>query len=60
MTASHRFETTSNHLTSDGWVQYQRCLCGLTRVLLNTEPIGVVGRNDPALVEVVGEHDHGR
>jgi hypothetical protein len=39
---SHRWETTSSHVTSDGWVRYQRCLCGLTRVLLNTEPLGVV------------------
>jgi hypothetical protein len=57
MTASHRFETTSSHVTSDGWIHYQRCVCGVTRVLLNTEPIGVVVRNDPALIEVVAEHD---
>jgi len=62
MTASHRFVTTSSHVTSDGWVHYQRCVCGVTRVLLNTESIGVVARserNDPGLVEVAAEHDHG-
>jgi hypothetical protein len=39
--ASHRWTTTSSHLTSDGWVRYQRCLCGRTRILVNAEPIGV-------------------
>jgi hypothetical protein len=39
--ASHRWETTSSHVTSDGWVRYQQCACGLIRVLLNTEAIGV-------------------
>jgi hypothetical protein len=58
MTASHRWETTSSHVTSDGWVRYQRCACGLTRVLLGAEPVGVAARNDPARVEVVDEHDH--
>ncbi|MPZ82779.1 MAG: hypothetical protein GEV28_21200 [Actinophytocola sp.] len=53
MNASHRWETTSSHVTSDGWVRYQRCGCGCgaTRVLLNTEPvsvepIGTAVRND--------------
>ncbi|MCT2583339.1 hypothetical protein [Actinophytocola gossypii] len=59
MTAAHRWETTSSHVTSDGWVRYQACLCGLTRVLLNAEPIGVAARNDPPRREVVDEHDHG-
>jgi hypothetical protein len=40
MSAAHRWETTSSHVTSDGWVSYQRCHCGATRVLLNTEPVG--------------------
>ena len=40
MTASHRWENTSSHVTSEGWVRYQRCGCGATRVLLGTEPIG--------------------
>ena len=39
MTATHRWETTSSHVTSEGWVRYQRCACGSTRVLLGTEPI---------------------
>jgi hypothetical protein len=41
MTAEHRWETTSSHVTSEGWVRYQRCACGSTRVLLGAEPIGV-------------------
>jgi hypothetical protein len=40
MTASHRWETTSSHVTSEGWVRYQRCGCGATRVLLGAEPVG--------------------
>jgi hypothetical protein len=42
MTAPHRFETTSSHVTSEGWVTYQRCSCGETRVLLNSEPVGMI------------------
>jgi hypothetical protein len=42
MTPSHRFETTSSHVTSQGWVVYQRCPCGETRVLLNSEPVGMI------------------
>jgi hypothetical protein len=57
MTASHRWETTSSHVTSDGWVRYQRCVCGLTRVLLNAEPVGVA-RNDVMRSRVVDGHDH--
>jgi hypothetical protein len=41
MIAEHRWETTSSHVTSEGWVRYQRCACGSTRVLLGAEPIGV-------------------
>lgn len=40
--ATHRFRTTSSHLTSEGWVLYQRCSCGQTRVLLNSEPVGMI------------------
>jgi hypothetical protein len=40
MTATHRWETTSSHVTSEGWVRYQRCGCGATRVLLGSEPVG--------------------
>lgn len=40
MTAAHHWETVSSHVTSQGWVRYQRCLCGATRVLLGAEPIG--------------------
>jgi hypothetical protein len=36
---SHRWKTASSHLTSDGWVRYQRCFCGAVRTLLNSEPI---------------------
>ncbi|WP_165436479.1 hypothetical protein [Amycolatopsis suaedae] len=39
MTASHRWITTSAHVTSEGWVRYQRCHCGQTRVLLNDRPV---------------------
>jgi len=39
MTATHRWETTSSHVTSEGWVRYQRCGCGATRVLLGSEPV---------------------
>jgi hypothetical protein len=42
MTATHRFLTTSSHVTSEGWVVYQRCSCGETRVLLNAEPVGMI------------------
>lgn len=42
MTAAHRWETTSSHMTSDGWVHYQRCACGATRVLLGAEPLGMI------------------
>jgi hypothetical protein len=42
MTAAHHWETTSSHVTSEGWVRYQRCLCGETRVLLNSEPVGMI------------------
>lgn len=58
MSASHRWVTTSSHVTSDGWVRYQRCACGLTRVLLNAEPVGTA-RNDAIRATVVGRHDHG-
>jgi hypothetical protein len=58
MTAAHRWATTSSHVTSDGWVRYQACCCGQTRVLLNSEPIGVATRNDRRRAEVVDEHDH--
>jgi hypothetical protein len=40
MTAAHRWETMSSHVTSEGWVRYQRCPCGASRVLLGAEPIG--------------------
>jgi hypothetical protein len=40
MSAVHRWVTTSSHVTSEGWVRYQRCACGSTRVLLGAEPIG--------------------
>ncbi len=40
MTATHRWVTLSSHATSEGWVRYQRCACGSTRVLLGAEPIG--------------------
>ncbi len=48
MTATHRWETTSSHVTSEGWVRYQRCACGSTRVLLGAEPIGVAAGMIPA------------
>jgi hypothetical protein len=58
MTASHRWETTSSHVTSDGWVRYQRCVCGLTRVLLNSVAIGGAPvRNDREPVAVGDEQD---
>ena len=41
MSAVHRWETTSSHVTSEGWVRYQRCACGSARVLLGAEPVGV-------------------
>jgi hypothetical protein len=43
MSAVHRWETTSSHVTSEGWVRYQRCGCGATRVLLGADPIGAAG-----------------
>ncbi|WP_281244449.1 hypothetical protein [Amycolatopsis xylanica] len=39
MAASHTWVTTSSHLTSEGWVVYQRCLCGETRIVLNKEAV---------------------
>jgi hypothetical protein len=41
MTASHRWTTTSSHVTSEGWVHYQRCVCGETRMLLDSAPVRV-------------------
>lgn len=60
MSSSHRWETTSSHVTSDGWVRYQRCGCGATRVLLNADPvsvgpIGSAARNDRERSGVVDE-----
>jgi hypothetical protein len=42
MTETHHWQTTSSHVTSEGWVIYQRCPCGETRVLLNSEPVGMI------------------
>jgi hypothetical protein len=39
---SHQWETTSSHVTSEGWVRYQRCDCGVTRVLLNADRVDAV------------------
>lgn len=39
-TEGHTWQTQSCHRTSDGLVSYQRCHCGLWRVLLD-EPGGV-------------------
>jgi hypothetical protein len=41
-TQAHQWETTSSHVTSEGWVRYQRCDCGVTRVLLNAERVDAV------------------
>jgi hypothetical protein len=40
---SHQWETTSSHVTSEGWVRYQRCDCGMTRVLLNADRVDADG-----------------
>jgi hypothetical protein len=45
--AAHRWETTSSHVTSEGWVRYQRCACGVTRVLLNTERVDAAAAQPP-------------
>jgi hypothetical protein len=36
---SHRWQTASSHVTSEGWVRYQRCFCGAVRAVLNSEPV---------------------
>jgi hypothetical protein len=50
MSAVHRWETTSSHVTSEGWVRYQRCGCGATRVLLGADPVGTPSGSPPGMI----------
>lgn len=50
-TDRHHWRTVSSHVTSEGWVRYQKCPCGVSRMLLNAERIDAL----PAREAIVGQ-----